>query len=91
MRIWVETYAGHGGVEMLRRFRLDGREIEVMDNLDQWHGQHYRYFKVRGGDGNLYILRLDEVRSEWELIMFQSEEVEAPAGFAPSKGTGPKM
>ena len=74
MRIWVETYAGYNGIEMLRRFRLDGREIEVVDNLDQWAGPDYRYFKVRDSDGNLYILRLDELRSEWELTMFQSAQ-----------------
>jgi hypothetical protein len=72
MRVWVETYAGYNGVEMPRRFRLDGRVIEVVDNLDQWAGPNYRYFKVRDGDGNLYILRLDELRAEWELTMFQS-------------------
>ena len=37
MQVWVETYAGHGGVEMPRRFRLGGREIEVIENLDQWY------------------------------------------------------
>jgi hypothetical protein len=77
MRIWVETYAGHGGVEMVRRFRLNAREIEVIDNLDQWHGPHDRYFKVKGDDGHLYILRLDESRKEWELTMFQSAPSEA--------------
>ncbi len=74
MRIWVEAHPGYDGVEMPRRFRLDGREIEVVDNLDQWPGPNYRYFKVRDGDGNLYILRLDELRSEWELTMFQSAQ-----------------
>jgi hypothetical protein len=71
MRVWVETYLGHGEIEMPRRFRLDGREIAASDNLDQWYGRDYRYFKVRGDDGNLYILRLDEIRAEWELIMSQ--------------------
>lgn len=66
---------------MPRRFRLDGREIEVVDNLDQWPGPDYRYFKVRGEDGNLYVLRLDESRGKWEMIMFQSATSEAvPAG-----------
>ena len=59
---------------MPRRFRLDAREIKVIDNLDQWHGRHDRYLKVKGDDGNLYILRLDEIRTEWELIMFQSAQ-----------------
>ena len=77
MQVWVETHTGHGGVEMPRRFRLDGREVEVVDNLDQWHGAYDRYFKVRGDDGNLYILRLDELRAVWELMMFQSAQAEA--------------
>jgi hypothetical protein len=77
MQVRVETYAGHGGVEMLRRFRLDGREIEVSDNLDQWHGPDHRYFKVKGDDDNLYVLRFDESRADWELIMFQSAQSQA--------------
>ena len=66
---------------MPRRFRLDGREVEVVDNIDQWHGPDYRYFKVRGDDGNLYILRLDEFRAEWELIMFQSAQSQAALAY----------
>lgn len=77
MQIHVETYTGHSGVEMPRRFRLDGREIEVTDNLDQWPGADCRYFKVRGGDGNLYVLRLNESQRKWELILFQSAQSEA--------------
>lgn len=77
MQVRVETHTGHGGVESLRRFHLDGSKIEVSDNLDQWYGDDYRYFKVKGDDGNLYILRLDETCAEWELIMFQSPQPEA--------------
>ncbi len=82
MRVWVETDVGYVGVEMPRRFRFDDREIGVVENLDQWHGPDYRYFKLRGDDGNLYILRFDEVRVEWELTMFQNPRSQAiPAGF----------
>jgi hypothetical protein len=77
MRIEVESYAGYGGIEMPRRFRLDGRDVEVIENVDQWYGSDYRYFKVKGDDGNLYILRLDEAHSEWALTMFQSPAAEA--------------
>jgi hypothetical protein len=35
-------------------------------------GADYRYFKVKGDDDNVYILRFDEPSSEWELMMFQS-------------------
>jgi hypothetical protein len=79
MQVRVETYPGHGGVEMLRRFCLDSREIEVRDNLDQWHGYDHRYFKVKDADGNLYILRHDEDRQDWDLIMFQSKGSQALA------------
>jgi len=77
MQVRVETYTADSGVELPRRFHLDGREIEVSDNLDQWPGADYYYFKVRGGDGNLYVLRLDESRAEWELILFQGAQSEA--------------
>jgi hypothetical protein len=76
MQVQVETHRGYGGVEVPRRFRLDGREIEAIETLDQWSGRNDRYFKVRGGDGSLYILRFDELRAEWELIMFQSPEAQ---------------
>jgi hypothetical protein len=71
MQVEVETYVDKGGVEKLRRIRFDSREIEVADNIDQWHGVDYRYFKVRGSDGNLYIFRHNEIRANWELTMYE--------------------
>jgi hypothetical protein len=79
MRVAVESYAGYRGAEMLRNVRLDGRNIEIAENIDQWHGAGYRYHKVKGRDGNLYILRLDEGRGEWELTMFQRPEAAEPS------------
>jgi hypothetical protein len=90
LRVRVETYAGYGGVEMPRRFFFDERGVEVAENLDQWHGPDYRYFKVKGDDGSLYILRLDEVRAEWDLTLFQSaraEDLSLPTH--PGKGRRP--
>ena len=74
MQVQVETYAEEGGAEKLRRFRFDDRVVEVADNIDQWHGADYRYVKVRGSDGNVYVLRHDEVRAEWELTMYQRSQ-----------------
>jgi hypothetical protein len=76
MQVQVETYVDESGVEKVRRFRLDSRIVEVADNIDQWHGADYRYLKVRGNDGNLYILRLNEARAEWELTMYQRTQPE---------------
>jgi len=70
MRVEVETYVDQG-VEKLRRILFDSRQIEIAENIDQWHGADYRYFKVRGSDGNLYMLRHDEIRADWELTMYE--------------------
>jgi hypothetical protein len=72
MHTRVESYTDHAGGPMPRRFRLNGLDVDVIEILDQWHGPDYRYVKVKGSDGGLYILRLDECRGAWELTMFQS-------------------
>ena len=74
MQVHVETYVDEGGFEKLLRFRLDVREVEVADNIDEWRGIGYRYIKVKCSDGNVYILRFDEARTEWELTMYQHSE-----------------
>ena len=71
MRIQVESDASDLGIKTPRRIRLDGRIVEVVETIDRWPGPDYYYFKVKGGDGNLYILRLDEASDSWELTMFQ--------------------
>ena len=75
MRVQVETYVDEGGAEKLRRFRLDSRVVEVAYNIDQWYGADYRYVKVRGSDGNVYILRHNKIRAEWELTMYQRSQL----------------
>ena len=78
MRVEVDSSEAHG-LSMPRRFRLDGRVVEVVKVLDQWFGADYRYCKVKGADCALYILRLDEHRSEWTLTMYASPEAQALA------------
>jgi hypothetical protein len=56
---------------------MNGRVVEIVETIDQWPGQDYRYFKVKDDDGNLYILRLDEARHSWELTMFQCPPAQA--------------
>lgn len=72
MHVRVETDAGRRGDKTPRRFELRGRTVEVEDVLDQWTGKDYRYFKLKGGDGNLYILRHDETAGEWELTLYET-------------------
>lgn len=76
MQIEVETQEVHG-MEVPRRFCLTGKPVDVVELLDQWFGSDYRYCKVKGSDGALYILRFDEIRSDWHLTMFASARAQA--------------
>ncbi|MGA7324195.1 MAG: hypothetical protein WBX25_06885 [Rhodomicrobium sp.] len=78
LEVRVESEPGQPEA-MPKQFRLNGRRVEIVGNIDVWHGANYRYFKAKGSDGNLYILRFDEKRAEWELTMFQSPQAEALA------------
>lgn len=72
--VQVACYAGHRGEQEPRRFSLGGRPIGVVDILDRWYGPDHRYFKLRGDDGALYILRHDETAGLWELIFFDARQ-----------------
>ena len=72
VNLQVEISSGEAGAERILRFRLGEHTHEVAENLDQWHGEGYRYFKVRTADNSLYILRLDETCGDWDLTMFKT-------------------
>jgi hypothetical protein len=72
MHIHVEQHADDRGMSMPRRLCFGGHQVEVLEALDQWYGPDYRYIKVRGHDGGLYILCFDELHAEWSLTMFTS-------------------
>ena len=71
LAVRVECYAGHRGEETPRRFFLDERRVEVAEVLDRWLAPDHAYFKVRGNDDAVYILRHDDVADAWQLAMFQ--------------------
>lgn len=68
----VECYAGHRGEEAPKRFSMGERWIEVSAILDRWLAPDHRYFKVRGNDDAIYILRHDMESGRWELTLFDS-------------------
>ncbi len=68
----VECYSGHRADESPQRFTLAGREITVEAILDRWIDPAHRYFKLRGGDGGIYILRHDSATDSWELVLYDS-------------------
>jgi hypothetical protein len=48
----------------------------------------YRYFKLKGADGDTYLVRHDERSNTWELTMFRTDRV-GDQGMAVSAGTSP--
>ena len=70
MHIRVECYAGYRGEQEPRAFWLGERRIAVLEILDRWIAPDHRYFRVRGDDGHVYVLRSDELKSEWTLGAF---------------------
>jgi hypothetical protein len=52
---------------------LGDRRIAVVEVLDQWLAPDHRYFKVRGDDGDTYIVRQDSSSGEWTLSAFRRE------------------
>lgn len=72
MSLDVETKPDERGLEVPVRFRMNERTIDVAKLVDEWRGKDHRYFKLLGSNGNLYILRLDEAKGEWEITLFES-------------------
>jgi hypothetical protein len=71
LRINLECYAGYRGEETPRMLHLGDRRVELTDVLDQWLAPEHRYFKMRGEDGAVYLLRHDTASGRWDLTMFQ--------------------
>jgi hypothetical protein len=85
LRVSVECHAGYRGEETPRRFSLGARCIEVLDVLDRWLDPEHRYFKLRGDDGALYILRHDAETGVWEMTPHRPGEA-APGATAGTRG-----
>lgn len=67
----VECYAGHRGEETPRALTIGNRRVEAVEILDRWLAPDHRYFKVKGDDGDVYIVRQDTTSGAWELAMFE--------------------
>jgi len=80
MHITVERSPDERGDWLPRRLFLDGREVAVAEVVDRWSGRDHAYFKLKGDDGNVYIVRLDESRGDWELTMFETAGPHGVAG-----------
>ncbi len=70
LRVVVSCYAGYRSEETPTEFLLGARKIRVVEVMDRWLAPDHRYFKVRGDDAGVYILRHDVTAGRWELTMF---------------------
>ena len=75
LSVGVECYAGHRDEQTPRTLIFGDRRIVVAEVVDAWLAPDYRYFKLRGADGNTYLVRHDERSSTWELTMFRAEHI----------------
>ncbi len=67
----VICYSGYRGEQEPRSFDFGKEVVEVRSIIDRWTGPDYRYFKILGSDGCIYILRHDEYAWRWKLTFFQ--------------------
>ncbi len=72
LSVGVECYAGHRGEQTPRVLLLGDRRIDVIEVVDAWLGPDHRYFKLRGANGDTYLVRHDEQSDTWELTMFRA-------------------
>ena len=71
-KIKVESYAGYKADQFPLRFTLGEQILKAEEILDQWYSPSAQYFRVRGSDGNIYILRHDEQEDAWYLDAFRA-------------------
>lgn len=76
MRVQIDPHADLEATPP-RTIYCGERRIDIIEIIDQWYGPGYRYVKVRGRDCSAYILLFDEIRDQWELIMFSSAQMSA--------------
>ena len=70
------VYAGHRGEQTPRTLILGDRRIAVAEVLDAWLAPDHRYFKLKGADGDTYLVRHDERSNTWELTMFRAQRAD---------------
>lgn len=73
-KIRVECYAGYRGEETPRRIYLGDHAVDVIEVIDRWLSPEHRYFKCRGADDAIYIVRHDVASDGWELTLYNRSD-----------------
>lgn len=72
--ILVDCYAGYRGEETPRMIRFKKRIIRVVEVMDCWLSPDHRYFKIRGDDDGVYIIRHDSINAQWQLTFYKQRK-----------------
>lgn len=70
MAIRVERYAGYRGDQEPLAFWLGERRLTVPYVVDRWFAPEQRWFNVDADDGNVHVVRPDELGGEWEIVAY---------------------
>lgn len=81
MKIHVSCYAGYRGEETPRAISIGENLIRVEEVLDQWLVPDHRYFKCRGDDGGVYLIRHDVASGQWQLVYFSLTDAMPPGNI----------
>ena len=68
----VECYAGHRADTEPRCLQIGERQVVVTEIIDRWLDPTHRYFKLRGDDGGIYLVRHDTSTDHCEMTLFDS-------------------
>lgn len=68
----VSSYAGYRSEQEPISFQLGTKVVQVTEVIDRWLAPTHRYFKIRGEDQAIYILRHDTEQDRWEMTLFDA-------------------
>ena len=72
IEVRVACATDSGGEEVPHHFFIGEYRVEVAEVVDRWLAADHRYFKVRGDDAAVYILRHGEGEGgSWQLAFYE--------------------
>jgi hypothetical protein len=79
IKLTVTCYSGHKANERPTGFMLGNKRFGIAEIIDRWYGPDHLYFKIRADDGNIYILKHDEIQDQWDLEYYRKQTEKSKA------------
>jgi hypothetical protein len=90
MRIQVEHTKDDRGELLPKRVIIGTSSFAVKEVVDRWPGGDHEYFKLRGPDDALYILRHELANDTWELTAYLAPDASELLAGLDLSPRGPK-